>query len=169
MEPGYDAVLQAEGGLMSITGSPDGPPVRVGVAIADIVTGMFAAQGITLALYARERTGRGQLVDISMLDTVAALLTYQAGIYFATDVPPVRLGNRHPTIVPYETFAARGRRIRAGGGQRRPMAPLLRRGRPRRGRAVRDQSRPGHRVRRAETARRRAASVAAAERTGSRS
>ncbi len=106
LEAGYDAVLQAEGGLMSITGAPDGPPVRVGVAIADIVTGMFAAQGITLALYARERTGRGQLVDISMLDTVAALLTYQAGIYFATDVPPVRLGNRHPTIVPYETFAA---------------------------------------------------------------
>jgi crotonobetainyl-CoA:carnitine CoA-transferase CaiB-like acyl-CoA transferase len=106
MEPGYDAVIQAEGGLMSITGSPDGPPVRVGVAIADIVTGMFAAQGITVALYARERTGRGQLVDVSMLDTVAALLTYQAGIYFATDVAPVRLGNRHPTIVPYETFAA---------------------------------------------------------------
>jgi formyl-CoA transferase/CoA:oxalate CoA-transferase len=105
-EPGYDAVLQAEGGLMSITGSPDAPPVRVGVAIADIVTGMFAAQGISMALYARERTGRGQLVDVSMLDTVTALLTYQAGIYFATDTPPVRLGNRHPTIVPYETFSA---------------------------------------------------------------
>jgi crotonobetainyl-CoA:carnitine CoA-transferase CaiB-like acyl-CoA transferase len=105
-EPGYDAVLQAEGGLMSITGSPDAPPVRVGVAIADIVTGMFAAQGISMALYARERTGRGQLVDVSMLDAVAALLTYQAGIYFATDAPPVRLGNRHPTIVPYETFSA---------------------------------------------------------------
>jgi crotonobetainyl-CoA:carnitine CoA-transferase CaiB-like acyl-CoA transferase len=105
-EPGYDAVLQAEGGLMSITGSPDTPPVRVGVAIADIVTGMFAAQGISMALYARERTGRGQLVDVSMLDSVAALLTYQAGIYFATGTPPVRMGNRHPTIVPYETFTA---------------------------------------------------------------
>jgi crotonobetainyl-CoA:carnitine CoA-transferase CaiB-like acyl-CoA transferase len=105
-EPGYDAVLQAEGGLMSITGSPDVPPVRVGVAIADIVTGMFAAQGISMALYARERTGRGQLVDVSMLDSVAALLTYQAGIYFATGTPPARLGNRHPTIVPYETFSA---------------------------------------------------------------
>jgi crotonobetainyl-CoA:carnitine CoA-transferase CaiB-like acyl-CoA transferase len=105
-EPGYDAVLQAEGGLMSITGSPDAPPVRVGVAIADIVTGMFAAQGISMALYARERTGRGQLVDVSMLDAVAALLTYQAGIYFATGNSPVRLGNRHPTIVPYETFSA---------------------------------------------------------------
>jgi crotonobetainyl-CoA:carnitine CoA-transferase CaiB-like acyl-CoA transferase len=105
-EAGYDAVLQAEGGLMSITGSPDAPPVRVGVAIADIASGMFAAQGISAALYARERTGRGQHVDIAMLDSVAALLTYQAGIYFATDTPPVRLGNRHPTIVPYETFAA---------------------------------------------------------------
>jgi len=105
-EAGYDAVLQAEGGLMSLTGSPDAPPVRVGVAIADIASGMFAAQGISAALYARERTGRGQHVDIAMLDSVAALLTYQAGIYFATNTPPTRLGNRHPTIVPYETFAA---------------------------------------------------------------
>jgi formyl-CoA transferase/CoA:oxalate CoA-transferase len=105
-EAGYDAVLQAEGGLMSITGAADGPPFRLGVAIVDIVTGMFAAQGITAALYARERTRRGQFVDISMLDSATALLTYQAGIYFATGRPPVRMGNRHPTIVPYETFAA---------------------------------------------------------------
>ena len=105
-EAGYDAVLQAEGGMMSLTGSPDAEPFRVGVAIADIVSGMFAAQGISAALYARERTGRGQLVDIAMLDAVAALLTYQAGIYFATGAPPVQLGNRHPTIVPYETFTA---------------------------------------------------------------
>ena len=105
-EAGYDAVLQGEGGMMSLTGSPDVPPVRVGVAIADIVSGMFAAQGISAALYARERTGQGQHVDIAMLDSVAALLTYQAGIYFSTDVPPKRMGNRHPTIVPYETFTA---------------------------------------------------------------
>ena len=105
-EAGYDAVMQAEGGLMSITGAADGPPVRLGVAIADIVTGMFAAQGVTAALFARERTGRGQQVDLAMLDSVAALLTYQAGIYFATDTAPRRMGNRHPTIVPYETFAA---------------------------------------------------------------
>ena len=103
-QPGYDAVMQAEGGLMSITGEADGPPYRLGVAISDIVTGMFAAQGITLALLARERTGRGQLVDISMLDSTAALLTYQAAIYFATGKAPARMGNRHPTIVPYETF-----------------------------------------------------------------
>ena len=105
-EAGYDAVIQAEGGLMSITGSADGPPYRLGVAIADIVSGMFAAQGITLALFARERSGRGQAVDVAMLDSVAALLTYQAGIYFANGSAPQRLGNRHPTIVPYETFTA---------------------------------------------------------------
>jgi formyl-CoA transferase/CoA:oxalate CoA-transferase len=91
---------------MSITGAPGGPPFRLGVAIADIVSGMFAAQGVTAALLARERTGRGQQVDIAMLDSVVALLSYQAGIYFATDTAPGRLGNRHPTIVPYETFAA---------------------------------------------------------------
>ena len=105
-EPGYDAVMQAEGGLMSITGAADGPPYRLGVAIADIVTGMFAAQGISFALFVRERTGHGQFVDIAMLDSVAALLSYQAAIYFATGSAPGRMGNRHPTIVPYETFAA---------------------------------------------------------------
>jgi formyl-CoA transferase/CoA:oxalate CoA-transferase len=105
-EAGYDAVMQAEGGLMSITGASDGPPFRLGVAIADVVTGMFAAHGVTAALFARERTGRGQKVDIAMLDSVAALLTYQAGIFFATGRAPGRMGNRHPTIVPYETFAA---------------------------------------------------------------
>jgi formyl-CoA transferase/CoA:oxalate CoA-transferase len=103
-EPGYDAVVQAEGGLMSITGDADGPPFRLGVAISDIVSGMFAAQGVTLALLARERSGRGQRVDIGMLDATAALLTYQAAIYFATGAAPPRMGNRHPTIVPYETF-----------------------------------------------------------------
>jgi crotonobetainyl-CoA:carnitine CoA-transferase CaiB-like acyl-CoA transferase len=105
-EAGYDAVVQAEGGLMSITGPADGPPYRLGVAIGDIVTGMFAAQGVLLALLARARTGRGQLVDVAMLDSVAALLTYQAGIHFATGIPPRRIGNRHPTIVPYELFSA---------------------------------------------------------------
>ena len=104
--PGYDAVVQGEGGLMSITGGADGPGYRLGVAIADLVSGMFAAQGILLALFARERTGRGQHVDVGMLDSVASLLTYQAGIYFATGAAPTRMGNRHPTIVPYETFDA---------------------------------------------------------------
>lgn len=103
-QAGYDAVIQAEGGLMSITGEAEGQPFRLGVAIADIVSGMFAAQGIAMALFARERTGRGQLVDVGMLDATTALLTYQAAICFATGVPPRRMGNRHPTIVPYETF-----------------------------------------------------------------
>jgi crotonobetainyl-CoA:carnitine CoA-transferase CaiB-like acyl-CoA transferase len=105
-QPGYDAVIQGEGGLMSITGEEHGPPLRLGVAISDIVSGMFAAQGIAMALLARFRTGRGQHVDIGMLDSTAALLTYQAAIYFATGASPARLGNRHPTIVPYETFPA---------------------------------------------------------------
>ena len=105
-EPGYDAVMQGEGGLMSITGAADGPPYRLGVAIADIVSGMFAAYGVALALFARERTGEGQQVDVAMLDAVAALLTYQAGNFFASGKVPTRLGNRHPSIAPYETFAA---------------------------------------------------------------
>ena len=103
-EPGYDAVLQGEGGLMSITGEQDGPAYRLGVAIADIVSGMFSAYGVAAALLARHRTGRGQLVDVGMLDAVAAVLTYQAGIYFATGAAPGRLGNRHPTITPYESL-----------------------------------------------------------------
>ena len=105
-DPGYDAVMQGEGGLMSITGANDGPSYRLGVAIADIVSGMFSAYGIAVALLARHRTGRGQFVDVGMLDAVTALLTYQAGIYFATETAPPRLGNRHPTIVPYETLEA---------------------------------------------------------------
>jgi crotonobetainyl-CoA:carnitine CoA-transferase CaiB-like acyl-CoA transferase len=105
-EPGYDAIMQAEGGLMSITGAADGPPYRLGVAIVDIVSGMFAAYGVAMALFARERTGRGQEVDLAMLDATVALLTYQAGNYFASGKVPARLGNRHPSIVPYETFTA---------------------------------------------------------------
>ena len=105
-EPGYDAVMQGEGGLMSITGAAGGSPFRLGVAISDIVSGLFAAQGIAMALLARERSGAGQRVDIGMLDATVALLTYQAGIYFATGETPRRMGNRHPTIVPYETLPA---------------------------------------------------------------
>jgi crotonobetainyl-CoA:carnitine CoA-transferase CaiB-like acyl-CoA transferase len=115
-EPGYDAVMQAEGGLMSITGEADGPALRLGVAITDIVSGLFAAQGVMAALIAREKTGRGQQVDIGMLDATAALLTYQAGNYFVSGQVPARLGNRHPTIVPYESFrAADGEFVIAGG------------------------------------------------------
>jgi formyl-CoA transferase/CoA:oxalate CoA-transferase len=105
-EAGYDAMMQAEGGLMSITGAADGPPFRLGVAIADIATGMFAVQGILAALVARERNGGGQQVDIAMLDAVTALLTYQASFVFSTGDTPRRMGNRHPSIAPYDTFAA---------------------------------------------------------------
>jgi formyl-CoA transferase/CoA:oxalate CoA-transferase len=106
LEAGYDAMMQGEAGLMSITGPGDGPPYRLGVAIADIATGMFAVQGILAALYVREKTGRGQLVDVAMLDSVTALLTYQASIAFATGTTPTRMGNRHPSIAPYDTFPA---------------------------------------------------------------
>jgi len=101
--PGYDMVIQAEGGLMHITGAPDGPGFRLGVAVADILTGVLAAQGVTLALLSRQQSGRGQLVDVAMLDSVAALLSYQAGLQFAGQEPR-RLGNRHPTIAPYDSF-----------------------------------------------------------------
>lgn len=105
-KPGYDLAIQGLSGVMSITGQPDGPPTKVGTSIADIVTGMYAAQGILLALYRRSQTGRGDTVDIAMLDSMVSLLTYQAGNYFATGDAPRRAGNRHPNIVPYETFAA---------------------------------------------------------------
>jgi len=102
--PGYDAVAQAEGGLMSITGDPEGPPFRLGLPIVDLVSGLFAAQGILLALLARAVSGRGQQVDIAMHDAVAALLTYQAAGYLATGNNPPRMGNAHESIVPYGTF-----------------------------------------------------------------
>ena len=105
--PGYDLIIQGEGGIASLTGDRDGPPFKVGTSQADIIAGMMACQGILLALIARERTGRGQKVDIGMLDCQVALLTYQAGIYFATGESPTRIGNRHPSIVPYETFECR--------------------------------------------------------------
>jgi crotonobetainyl-CoA:carnitine CoA-transferase CaiB-like acyl-CoA transferase len=105
-EAGYDAAVQAEGGLMSITGDPDGPPFRVGVAIADLVAGMLAAHGIVLALYARERTGRGQQVDVGMLDGVVSILSYHASMHLTAGVRSGRVGNRHATIAPYDTFPA---------------------------------------------------------------
>ena len=91
---------------MDLTGFPDGPPVKVGNSIADLVAGMSAAHGITLALLARERTGRGQKVEIGMLDAMAALLTYQAGLYWNAGGQPGRRGNAHPSIVPYEVYQA---------------------------------------------------------------
>jgi crotonobetainyl-CoA:carnitine CoA-transferase CaiB-like acyl-CoA transferase len=101
---------------MSITGERDGPPYRLGVAITDIVSGLFAAQGVLAALISRATTGRGQRVDIGMLDATTALLTYQAGNYFVSGEVPARMGNRHPTITPYESFeTADGDLVIAGG------------------------------------------------------
>ncbi len=103
---GYDLIVQAESGIMDLTGFADGPPVKVGNSIADLVAGMSAAHGVTLALLARVKTRRGQKVEIAMLDVMASLLTYQAGIYFGTGQRPARRGNAHPSVVPYEVFRA---------------------------------------------------------------
>lgn len=104
-EPGYDAIAQALSGMMSVTGPADGPPCRVGVSSADLAAGMWALIGILAALEARHRSGRGQEVDISLLDGQVAWLTYVAGGYFATGATPPRYGSAHPTIVPYQAFA----------------------------------------------------------------
>jgi crotonobetainyl-CoA:carnitine CoA-transferase CaiB-like acyl-CoA transferase len=105
-EPAYDAIVQGMGGIQSVTGEADGPPTRVGVPIGDIAAGMFAAYAVAAALFWRERDPdrRGQLIDTSMLGGQAALLTYQAGRYFATGQAPGRIGNRHGSIAPYEMF-----------------------------------------------------------------
>lgn len=105
--PGYDAILQAEGGMMSITGPVDGPPSRVGIPIIDITSGMFAVTAILAALHARNLTGEGQLVDISLFDSHIALLANIASNYLVGGEPPRRLGNAHPNLAPYEEFSAR--------------------------------------------------------------
>ncbi|MCY4659126.1 MAG: CoA transferase [Acidobacteria bacterium] len=104
--PGYDLIVQGESGLMDLTGEPDGPPTRIGTSIADLTTGLMAAQGILLALHARQTTGRGQHVRVAMLDAVASLLTYNTGNYFATGEAPTRRGNDHPSVAPYQTLRA---------------------------------------------------------------
>lgn len=100
----YDLIVQGISGMMSITGHADGPPTRLGVPIADIGGGMFAAYAIVAALFDRERTGEGSFVDVSMLGGQVALLTYQAGLYLSTNAVPGQLGNAHPMIAPYDTF-----------------------------------------------------------------
>ena len=106
-EAGYDPVMQAEAGVMDITGPADGEPSRVGVAVTDFLAGQFMFSGILLALRERDRTGRGQAVDIALFDAILAAMTLPAGIAFATGRSPVRMGNRHPSIAPYETFRAK--------------------------------------------------------------
>ena len=104
--PGYDLIVQGEAGIMDITGQQHGPPTKVGTSIGDLVTGLYAAQGILAAVIERERTGHGVRVELAMLDALASLLTFNAGMYFATGESPIRRGNAHPTIYPYETFQA---------------------------------------------------------------
>lgn len=104
--PGYDVVVEAMGGLMSITGEPDGEPMKAGVAIIDVITGCLAAYAATAALHERSVNGRGQRVDLSLLEAGVAALANQAGFYLISGNVPPRYGNAHPTIVPYQVFLA---------------------------------------------------------------
>ena len=104
---GYDFMVQAMGGFMSVTGPADGDPYRAGVAIADLATGIFAGNAILAALFARERTGAGQRIDMALLDSQVALMSYVASNYLVSGQLPRRYGNGHPNIVPYQEFRAR--------------------------------------------------------------
>jgi len=104
--PGYDGLIQAMGGVMSLTGDPDGQPQKVGVPVADLFAGLYGCIGVLAALRHREATGQGQQIDIGMLDTHVAWLANQAMNYLATGENPPRLGNEHPNIVPYQVFAS---------------------------------------------------------------
>ena len=105
--PGYDFVVQAMGGLMSVTGQPDGEPMKAGVAMTDILTGMYVATAVLAALAHRERTGEGQRVDLALLDVQVATLANLAESYLVTGRAPERHGNAHASIVPYQAFATR--------------------------------------------------------------
>lgn len=105
--PGYDFVIQGRGGVMSITGEPNGEPMKVGVAIVDITAGLYAANAIQAALLARSKTGKGQAIDIALLDAQVAWLANVGSNYLVSGDPPSRFGNAHPTIVPYQSFRAR--------------------------------------------------------------
>jgi len=124
--PGYDVVAQGESGIVDLTGEPDRQPVKVGASIADIVAGLYAYQGILLAMLARHRTGKGQRVDIALLDGLISTLTYQAESYFATGTSPKRLGTRHPSIVPYETFATSDGFVNIGAANEKQWQNLCR-------------------------------------------
>ncbi|HVY97847.1 MAG TPA: CoA transferase [Solirubrobacterales bacterium] len=117
--PGYDLLLQALGGLMSITGDPEGEPTKVGVALVDVLAGLFATVGILAALRHRERSGEGQLVEVDLLSSLLAALVNQGSAYTVAGVVPGRLGNRHPSIAPYELYpTAEGEVVLAVGNDR---------------------------------------------------
>jgi crotonobetainyl-CoA:carnitine CoA-transferase CaiB-like acyl-CoA transferase len=117
--PGYDLLIQALGGLMGITGAPDGEPMKVGVALVDVLAGLFATVGILVALRAREESGEGQLVEVDLYSSLLAALVNQGTAYTIAGVVPERLGNRHPSISPYEVYAtAEGELVLAVGNDR---------------------------------------------------
>lgn len=125
---GYDLLVQAVGGLMSITGEPDGDPAKAGVALVDVLTGQNALAGILLALRERDRSGRGQLVEVDLLGSLLSALTNQAASTLATGAPPRRLGNAHPSIAPYAVFHAADRELVVAVGndkQFRALAGVL--------------------------------------------
>jgi CoA:oxalate CoA-transferase len=114
--PAYDMVVQAMGGVMSLTGHPDSPPTRVGTSVGDLSAGLFATIGIVTALYDRKNTGRGQKVDVSMLDSQVALLENAISRFVATGEVPGRLGSRHPSIAPFAAFATKDGHIAIAAG-----------------------------------------------------
>jgi crotonobetainyl-CoA:carnitine CoA-transferase CaiB-like acyl-CoA transferase len=117
--PGYDLILQAVGGLMSITGSPDGGPEKAGVAVVDVLAGLFATVGILAALRHRERTGEGQRVEVDLLSSLLAALVNQGAAYTIAGVVPTRMGSSHPSIAPYELLpTAEGELVLAIGNER---------------------------------------------------
>jgi crotonobetainyl-CoA:carnitine CoA-transferase CaiB-like acyl-CoA transferase len=123
--PGYDFLVQAMSGLMSITGPP-GEPTKVGVALVDVLTGLYAATGVLAALRERDRTGRGQLVEVSLLGSALASLVNQASSFLCTGRPPPAMGNRHPSITPYETLATADRPLVVAVGNDGQFARLCR-------------------------------------------
>jgi len=116
---GYDPVVQAESGFMDITGTPDGPPVRTGIATSDYLAGLYAFGGILLALRHRDRTGRGQRVDIALFDSVLSTLSMPVGVLQATGRAPTRMGNDHVAIAPYETLRAKDGMLMIAAGNPR--------------------------------------------------
>jgi crotonobetainyl-CoA:carnitine CoA-transferase CaiB-like acyl-CoA transferase len=107
MRPGYDVIAQGMGGLMAVTGEPDGPPLKAGFSLADVGAGMWAVMGILFALQARNQTEKGQWVDVSLLETMISWQTYLAGNYFASGKNPQTMGGAHPNICPYQVFRAK--------------------------------------------------------------
>ncbi|MFF0772947.1 CaiB/BaiF CoA transferase family protein [Nonomuraea wenchangensis] len=122
--PGYDLIAQAVGGLMSVTGDPDGPGTKAGVALVDVITGLHAALGVMAALRHRERTGEGQRVEVSLLSSLLSALTNHASAYAAAGVVPRAMGNRHPSIVPYEVFETADRPLVIAAGNDRQFQTL---------------------------------------------